>query len=73
MTFAEQAASILRAVEVEADNLPVLVMVRGNVVLLGRARNHQAAEVIGLLHGVSCTKVSRATLQDNAREFFVLH
>lgn len=54
-------------------SLPVLTKVSSGIQYLGNVATHQDAELMGLMCGVSCTKISRAKVDGDERIFFLLH
>lgn len=73
-TFKDQARALLATIPTKQGcKLPVLVMINDQVRHLGYAFNHREAETVGLVQGVSCTKISAAACSPTEPSFFVLH
>lgn len=53
--------------------IPVFAALQGTASYLGDAESHAQAEALGLAAGVSCERISKATLAGDCRKFFVLH
>lgn len=74
MTQSEQISAMIDKTELRDGELAIIVKgAQSGLKLLGVARDHDDAEVIGALSGFSFSRVSVAEIKSTGQKFFTLH